>query len=57
MGTDQASSEPAGWTPEAKGSMLSAPKMESVLYHCRSNFTLLNAGSRPLFDEYLEMRK
>lgn len=26
-----------------------------VLYNCRANFTLLDGGSRPLFEEYLEM--
>ncbi|VUZ41606.1 unnamed protein product [Hymenolepis diminuta] len=26
-----------------------------ILYNCRLNYTLLDGGSRPLFDEYLEM--
>ncbi|CDI97940.1 protein of unknown function DUF590 [Echinococcus multilocularis] len=26
-----------------------------TLYNCRANFTLLDGGSRPLFEEYLEM--
>ncbi|VDK32493.1 unnamed protein product [Taenia asiatica] len=26
-----------------------------ILYNCRINFTLLDGGSRPLFEEYLEM--
>uniref|UniRef100_A0A5K3FBR5 Anoctamin n=1 Tax=Mesocestoides corti TaxID=53468 RepID=A0A5K3FBR5_MESCO len=48
-------SEPAGWTSEAEGALLTAARQESVLFHCRSNYTLLDGGSRPLFDEYLEM--
>ena len=28
-----------------------------VMYNARINFTLLDGGSRPLFEEYLEMRE
>ncbi|VDN41410.1 unnamed protein product [Dibothriocephalus latus] len=34
---------------------MAAAKTIATLYNCRSNYTLINAGSRPLFEEYLEM--
>uniref|UniRef100_A0A0X3NPU4 Anoctamin n=1 Tax=Schistocephalus solidus TaxID=70667 RepID=A0A0X3NPU4_SCHSO len=34
---------------------LAAAKQIATMYNCRSNYTLIDAGSRPLFEEYLEM--
>ena len=30
---------------------------QPILYHCRYNYTLIDPGSRPLFDEYLKTRE
>ncbi|KAM3185213.1 hypothetical protein ACTXT7_006797 [Hymenolepis weldensis] len=41
-------------TGEPERAPLKGPS-RPILYNCRLNYTLLDGGSRPLFDEYLEM--
>lgn len=41
-------------TGEPERAPLKGPN-KPILYNCRLNYTLLDGGSRPLFDEYLEM--
>ncbi|KAL5107123.1 hypothetical protein TcWFU_009406 [Taenia crassiceps] len=39
----------------AEKTPLTSANGRPILYNCRINFTLLDGGSRPLFEEYLEM--